>query len=146
MASDREPSLEEVFPGITPQEKILVQRLRLLVQECLPKATEKGYYGMGVPYFSHHRMICFIWPSSVVWGPQSKKVRKFKGVSLGFCQGNLMSNEDGALKSEGRKQVYILYLNSIDELDEAQVRSLLFEASMIDDEFGRKKLAKKKRR
>jgi hypothetical protein len=148
MASDRDWSIEEVFPGISPSEKILVKRLRVLVQECLPYATEKGYYGMGIPYFSHHRMICFIWPSSVVWGPKSEtKKQTFKGVSLGFCQGNMMSNEDGALKAEGRKQVYILYIKSIDELDEAQVRSLLFEAGMVDDEFGeRKKLKKKKKR
>ncbi|MBK8291539.1 MAG: hypothetical protein IPK96_12000 [Flammeovirgaceae bacterium] len=62
-----------------------------------------------------------------------------KGTSLGFNQGYLMSNEDGVLKAEGRKQVYVLYLKSIKDLDENHVRALLFEAAMIDDQFVKKK-------
>lgn len=57
-------------------EQIMVKRLRELVQECLPSATEKGYYGEGVPFYTHLRMICFIWPSSVVWGPRKKSESK----------------------------------------------------------------------
>jgi hypothetical protein len=64
---------------------------------------------------------------------------------LGFCQGNLMSNENGVLLAEGRKQVYVMYFHSLNEIREDQVRALLFEAGMIDDTFGkRKKSAKKK--
>ena len=62
-----------------------------------------------------------------------------KGVSLGFCQGNLMSNEDGVLLAEGRKQVYCMYFNSLDEIDEHQLRALFFEADLVDQQFARKK-------
>jgi hypothetical protein len=141
-------SIEEMLASLPRRERVIVDRLRALVMECLPFATEKAYYGEGIPFYTHHRMICFIWPASVFWGPKrTAETQKSKGVSLGFCYGNLMSNEDGVLKAEGRKQVYVMYFHSLDDLNEEQVRALLFEAAMIDDEFGaKKKLRKKKAR
>jgi len=121
-------------------EQVIVNRLRALIAECLPKATEKGYYGEGVPFYTHNRMICFIWPASVFWGPKrTLENQKSKGTSLGFCQGNLMANEDGVLQAEGRKQVYVMYFHSLKDIDDDQVRALLFEAGMIDDSFGKTK-------
>jgi hypothetical protein len=88
-------------------------------------------------------MVCFIWPSSIHWGLKRKEeTRLTKLVTLGFCQGYLMGNEDGTLQSEGRKQVYCMYINSLAEINEAQIRALLFEADMIDQGFGQKKKAK----
>lgn len=128
-------------------ERVLVNRLRQLVAECVPKAEEKAYYGMGVPFYTHNRLICFIWPPSVFWDTTGRKKESSnpKGVSLGFCQGNRMSNEDGVLLAEGRKQVYVMYIKSLKDLDENQVRALLFEAAMIDEEFAKKKVSKKKK-
>ena len=129
-------TVEEMIMSLPKDEQIIVKRLRSLVMECLPAATEKEYYGEGVPFYSHHRQICFIWPASVFWGPKrTLETQKVKGVSLGFCQGHLMSNEDGVLKAEGRKQVYVMYFHSLKEINEEQVRALLFEAGMIDDTF-----------
>ena len=62
-------------------------------------------------------MICFIWPPSITWGPK-KEGQKTKGVTLGFCQGNLFANEDEALLAEGRKQVYCMYFNSLKEIND----------------------------
>jgi hypothetical protein len=138
-------TVDEMILNLPKKEQVVVQRLRALVQECIPSATEKPYYGAGVPFYSHHRMICFIWPSSVFWGPKrTEAMQKAKGVSLGFCQGNLMANEKGVLQAEGRKQVYVMYFHSLDDIKEEQVRALLFEAGMIDDGFGEKKRKKKK--
>ncbi len=138
-------TVEEMLLGLPRGEKVIVDRLRALVQECLPKAIEKGYYGEGVPFYTQNRMICFIWPSSVYWGPKRKEgAQKSKGVSLGFCQGNLMSNEDGVLKAEGRKQVYVMYFHSLSDINEDQVRALLYEAGMIDETFRKKRQAGKK--
>lgn len=118
----------------------MVQRLRDIVKECLPKASEQAYYGVGIPFYRHHRLICFIWPSSVFWGPKrTPESQQKKGISLGFCQGNLMSNEGGHLLAEGRKQVYCMYFHQLDDINEPLIRSLLFEAGMIDDQFGSKK-------
>jgi hypothetical protein len=83
-------------------------------------------------------MICFIWPPSVHWGKDKNPYAK-KGVTLGFCQGNLFANEDGVLLSEGRKQVYCTYFNSLNDVNDQQIRALLFEAELIDQSFKKKK-------
>lgn len=139
-------TVDEMIMSLPRAEQVITRRLRELVLECLPGATERGYYGLGVPFYRHHRMICFIWPASVVWGPKKhSEVKKTATVSLGFCQGNLMSNEDGILKAEGRKQVYVMYFRSLNDIEENSIRALLFEANLIDDAFGeRKKRARKK--
>jgi hypothetical protein len=133
-----EKTIDEMLMSLPKTELVMVKRLRALVQECLPAATEKGYYGEGVMFYTHHRMICFIWPASVFWGAAKEK-SKMKGVTLGFCQGNLMSNEDGTLQSEGRKQTYTIHFNTLPEISDDKVRAWLFEAGMIDDQFGERK-------
>lgn len=142
MASKK--TVDEMILGLPRTEQVMVKRLRELVSECLPSAIEKPYYGEGIPFYTHHKMICFIWPSSVVWGPKKDKQPKPSGVSLGFCQGNLMSNEDGVLMSEGRKQVYVMYLHTLKGIEEDKIKALLFEAGMIDDSFRDKKRHGKK--
>lgn len=133
-------SVDEMIMSLPRNERVIVERLRALVFECLPMATEKSYYGEGLPFYTHNRLICFIWPSSVYWGKKrSREKQKAKGVTLGFCQGNKMSNEDGVLLAEGRKQVYVMYFNSLSAIDEQQVRALLYEAQLIDESFKKTK-------
>ena len=121
-------------------ELVMFKRLRALIRECLPKTIEEPKYGLGVPYYRHHRQICFIWPSSFYWGPKKDgKSTKPSMVTLGFCQGNRMSNEEGLLKSEGRKQVYCLHFKSVEEMVDQQIRALLYEAELVDETFSRKK-------
>ena len=139
-------SIDQMLATLPKAELAIVNRLRSLITECLPKASEEPKYGVGVPFYVRNRMICFIWPSSVYWGLKRKAEAKQKLVTLGFCQGNLMSNESGLLEAEGRKQVYCLYINSIREIYETQIRAWLYEAELIDDDFGRKKKAKKRKR
>lgn len=117
-------------------EQPIVKRLRALILECLPRAEEKNSYG--VPFYRHHRLICFIWPPSVYW-ERPKEENLAKGVTLGFCQGNYFDNSEGLLKAEGRKQVYCMYFKSVSEINDAQIRSLLYEAEIIDDSFAKKK-------
>ncbi|MDL5048620.1 DUF1801 domain-containing protein [Oscillatoria amoena NRMC-F 0135] len=131
--------VEEVIQDLPKGEQVIVKRLRALIIECLPKATEKNSYG--VPFYTRNRMICFIWPPSIYWGAEKKKYQS-KGVTLGFCQGNLFANEKGILLKEGRKQVFCMYFRSVQEIDEDQIRALLFEAEMIDEEFGKKRKKK----
>lgn len=133
-------SVEEMLSALPKEERVLVNRLRALITECLPKAEEKAYYGEGIPFYRHNKLICFIWPASVFWGPKrTEETQKAKGTALGFNQGFLMSNEDGVLKAEGRKQVYVMYFHSQKDIDEDQIRALLFEAGMIDETFAKKK-------
>ena len=128
--------IDEMIANLPRNEQVLVEMLRALIIECIPQATEKAYYDLGIPFYTRNRLICFIWPPSVVWEPGANhEKRKAKGVSLGFNQGKLMSYEDGVLLAEGRKQVYVMYFKELDAIDEAQVRALLFEAAMIDEQF-----------
>lgn len=132
-----------MFMNLPREEQVIVKRLRDLITECLPKATAKSFYDVGIPFWSHHRLICFIWPASIFWGPKrTLENQKTKGTSLGFNQGNRMSNEDGVLLAEGRKQVYVMYFHSLKDIKDDQVRALLFEAGMIDEEFGKEKKGK----
>ncbi|HEY9007334.1 DUF1801 domain-containing protein [Ohtaekwangia sp.] len=131
-------TIEEMIFDLPANEKVMVKRLRMLVSECLPAATEHGYYGEGIIFYRHNRLICYIWPASVALG-KKKTSAKRPGVALGFNQGYRMLNEDGALKAEGRKQVYVLYLESLNDIHDDQIRALLFEAGMIDESFRKKK-------
>ena len=133
----RAKTVDEMILSLPKKELAIVKRLRELVLECLPLATEKPYYGLGVPYYSRHRQICYIFPSSALYGPEDSKHEK--SVTLGFCQGNLMSNENDVLKAEGRRQVKVMYFYTLRDIKEDMVRALLFEAGMIDDSFGSKK-------
>jgi hypothetical protein len=133
-------TVDEAMLSLTRPELAMMKRLRALIQECLPRAIEKPAFGLGVPYYSHYRQICFLWPSSYSWSPKSKDTAVKPGmVTLGFCYGNLMSNEEGVLKSEGRKQVYCVYFKSMEEIDDQQIRALLYEAELIDESFSKKK-------
>lgn len=136
MANKDKRSVEEIIASLPREEQVIVRRLRLLITECLPLATEKNSYG--VPFYTRNRMICFIWPPSIYWGPKQESMGK-KGVTLGFCQGNKMSNEQGVLLAEGRKQVHCMYFHRLDEIDEVLIRALLFEAEMVDESFAKKK-------
>ncbi len=141
MNNKSKATVEEVILSLPKQEQVIMNKLRLLILECLPKVTEKISYG--VPFYSHHRMICFIWPPSILWGPkQTLETQQAKGVTLGFCQGNRMANEDGVLLAEGRKQVYCMYLTSTKEIQEEQIRALLFEADLVDEGFKKTKKIK----
>jgi hypothetical protein len=136
-------SFEELLLGLPRKEQTIINRLRSLITECIPNATEHIYDDVDIPFYRHHRLICFIWPASISWqSNRTSETLNEKGTSLGFNQGYLMSNENGVLHAEGRKQVFMMYFKSIKDLDENLVRALLFEAAMIDEQFGKKKKKK----
>lgn len=134
-------TIDEMLSTLPQTERVIVDHLRNLIIECLPKATEKAYYDLGIPFYRHHRLICYIWPSSVLWGTDKPNPSKQGVVTLGFSQGYLMANDEGLLLAEGRKQVYVMYFRKLSEVDDNVIRALLYEAGMIDDTFG---LAKRK--
>jgi hypothetical protein len=150
MPSRSKKSVEEVILELPKGEQTIMKKLRTLIADCLPFASEKNNFGdpymeRGHVLYSHNRMICYIWPSSFAKG-KLKEVHQAKGVSLGFCQGNLFANEDGALRTEGRKQVYCLYFKTLKEINDKQIRSLLFEAEMIDRDFREQRKHSSKRK
>ena len=123
----------EFSQALPREERFIFQRLRDIVLETEPRLMETKSYG--VPYYSRHKRICFIWPVSAPDAPKAKN-QKDDGtlVTLGFCYGNLLSNVQGLLLAEERKQVYIIRLRSLKDLQaiEKQVAEILNEAVLLD--------------
>ena len=132
-------TVDETIGDLPKEEQVIVNRLRSIILDCLPKATENMD---GVIFYSRHRIICFIWPPSLYLGTKKPAVTR-DGVTLGFQYGNLMANEEGLLLKENRKQVYCMYFKSVKEIHDEQIRPLLFEAELVDEGFGKKKRTKK---
>ena len=126
---NQKESVDEIIQRLPREERVIVDRLRAIILECLPTATEKNLYG--APFYTHHRMICFMWPPSIFWGAPNRSLQE-RGVTLGFCQGNLMSNESGVLLKENRKKMLCMYFKSLKEIKDDEIRTLLFEAELID--------------
>lgn len=133
-------SVEDFIASLTGTEKLLVRRLRSLILETEPRLQEKLSYG--VPYFFHRRRICFLWPSSCIPCSESRPVPVHGEVTLGLCYGNLLSNAQGLLLKEDRKQVYVIKFSALSQVDEQAVREIIQEAVLLDEEF--KKNTKKR--
>jgi hypothetical protein len=123
--------VNEFIINLPRAERIIVSRLRDLLFETEPRFREKLSYG--VPYFSRNRRVCFLWPASAPLGPTSAK------VALGFCYANLLSNAQGLLQKEGRKQVYIARFSSVNEIDEKLLLEIIHEALLVDELHFQKK-------
>src|SRR5688572_10705977 len=119
--------VNEFIINLPKEERIIVSRLRDILFETEPRFHEKLSYG--VPYFSRNRRVCFIWPASAPLGPMNAK------VSFGFCYANLLSNAQGLLLKEGRKQVYIARFSSIKEMNQKALLEIIREALIIDELF-----------
>jgi hypothetical protein len=119
--------VEDFIANLPTDERVIVARLRALLFEAEPRFREKLSYG--VPYFSRNRRVCFLWPSSAPLGPTMAK------VSFGFCYANLLSNVQGLLQSEGRKQVHIVRFSSIAEINEKLLLEVIREALIVDELF-----------
>jgi hypothetical protein len=129
----------EFARALPQEERIIALRLRDLILEAEPRLIEK--YNYWVPYYSRHKLVCFIWPVSAPNAPTAKNQKKDGTlVSLGFNYGNKLSNAQGLLLSEGRKQVYIIRIKSIQELDkiEKQITEIILEAVMLDESMKKK--------
>ncbi len=114
----------EMIENLPPDEKKIAYALRSIILDTLPSLREKLSYG--VPYFFHKSRICFLWPASVPNGGI------LQGVSLGFCKGYLMANEEDFLQAHGRKQVFaITYLRALD-VNPTLIRQWLHQAFLLD--------------
>ena len=136
----------EFFQALPREEQLITKRLREIVLETEPRLIEKMNYW--VPYYSRNKLVCFIWPVSAPAAPKAKNQKKDGTlVSFGLSYGNLLSNEQGLLLSEGRKQVYIIRLHSFKELTaiERQIVEIIQEAVLVDEESVAKKRGRKKK-
>lgn len=129
--------VEEFIWSLPAQEKKVLRHLRSLILNLDPRLQEKLSYG--VPYYFHHRRICFLWPNSAQPCYMNLKEPPEEKITLGLCYGNLLSNVQGLLVRENRKQVYTLAFTSIQEINDSVIREIIQEAILVDDEFGKKR-------
>lgn len=122
-------SVEECLAFLPPDELALTEQLRAIVQDCIPDAKER--ISFNVPFYERHKDICFIWPASVLWG----KKKTCEGVRFGFAYGNLLVDEGGFLEKGGRKQVYWRDFTRLTAKDAEMLRSLLYQAVLVDGEY-----------
>jgi len=131
------PDVEEFIENLPRDEQVILKRLRSLIFQAEPRIEEKLCYG--VPYYSRHRRLFFLWPASAVPCAQKYNPPPPK-VTLGFCYGNLLSNAQGLLISERRKQVYTINIESLASVNERLLSEILFEAILVDEQLHRKKM------
>ena len=127
--------VEDLIASLPKDERIIAKRLRSIILDTDPHLQERLSYG--VPYFFHHRRICFLWPTSLVPCGFTKPVEE--KVTLGLCYGNLLSNEQGLLIADNRKQVYIIKFSDPSQINDQAIREIIQEAVLVDEEFGKNK-------
>lgn len=125
-------AVEDFVDDLPREERLITRRLRTLILETDPAIKEKLSYG--VPYFSRNRRLFFLWPGSHP-GLSKDKDRDQPHVTMGFCYGNLLSNEQGMLIRDGRKQVYTIQFSSLADIRERQVTEVITEAVINDQQF-----------
>jgi hypothetical protein len=121
-------SFIEFWDFLPINERIIVDVLRQIILENLP-STCKEKLAYNVPYYYGNKRICLIWPGSVPWGG----IRD--GVLLGFCQGVKLSDPENYLRHGTNKQVYYQIYQSVEEIDEHAIASLLKEAVEFDQKL-----------
>ena len=124
--------VQEFIEGLAADERIIVKRLRHLILDTDPRIVEKLSYG--VPYFFRNRRLFFLWPASTFPDSAAKKTNAPK-VTIGFCYGNLLSNDQGLLQKGKRKQVFTIPVNTVADIKEALLREIVNEAIIADNAF-----------
>lgn len=122
-------SIDEFLEFLPEDELKIVEIFRDIVFNNIPDVVEK--LAFNVPFYKRNSNICFIWPASVLWG----KKKTYDGVRFGFSNGYLLNDPDGFLDKGNRKNVYWKDFKSINEIDISFIKSLLFDAIIIDSEL-----------
>ena len=118
-------SIQDFLNHISEDELLIVDTLRNLILEEIPDVKEKLSYN--VPFYSRKQRICHIWPASIPWGNTP-----MDGVQLGFSKGYLIDHP--VIEMGGRKEVGVMTLHKLHDIEEDLIRSLLLEALLIDNE------------
>lgn len=120
--------MEEFLTFLPENEIKIVQTLRKIVLGCFPNPIEKLSYN--VPYYYQHSRVCFIWPSTILWGNVKKE-----GVLLGFCKGYLLRDEINYLERNRRKQVFVRNFRALEDIDSDLVKTYIMEAILVDKQL-----------
>lgn len=127
-------TIEEFIYDLPKDEREISALLRNIILSAAPDFEEKFHWG--VPYYFRHRPVTCIWPASSKAGPKH-------GVFIGFCRGNLLSNEQGIIEMGNRKRFGLIRFYDVKEIKADALLEILHEAIMVDEEVAKQKLLKK---
>ncbi|MBI3776233.1 MAG: DUF1801 domain-containing protein [Gammaproteobacteria bacterium] len=116
MARTRTVALDDILAPHTPAIRALCERLRVLVRDTLPTATEHGYAGWHAIAYRHPAAgyVCGIFPFTDY-------------VRLLFEHGVLLYDPQHQLRGDG-KQVRYLEMRNTDDINAIVIRALILEA------------------
>ena len=80
-----------------------------------------------VPFYTYIKPLCYLSPIN------SKTSRRGDGVYLGFMNGYLMSSDYTILKTEGRKQIKVVYIHQVEDLYQEELMAILQEAMLLNE-------------
>ena len=99
------------------QKQIMLYLHSLLTEEfnLIPK------FQYNLPFYYRKSWICYLFPTK-------------KGlIELSFTRGKELSNEQGILKSRGRKLVSSIEFNELKDIPEKEIREVIHEAIILDE-------------
>lgn len=99
------------------QQEILWTLHSLIVE--IPEITSKIRYK--IPFYYRKSWVCYLSP------------KKTQEIELVFTRGQELSNEQGILETQGRKQVSGILISSLENIPEQAIQEILQEAILLDD-------------
>lgn len=111
-----------IYDQEEPRQEILLYLHELI--SSYPELIGKIRYK--IPFYYRKSWICYLNPT------------KDGGVELAFPRGNELSNEQGLLMANGRKQVRGMTFYKIKDIPEDAIHEILAEALLLDEEVAYK--------
>lgn len=128
MSAQKIKSLIQLYELLPENEKIIVDVLRHLVIDTLPKyCKEKISYN--VPYFYGKKGICIIWPAAIPRGGIKE------GVLFGLWYGNKLTDVDNYLTQGTNKQIFYKIYKTPEEINQRKIVRILKEAIKLDEQW-----------
>jgi hypothetical protein len=110
----------QYFDSLTPdQVREIAEAAHHHILELLPEATTAIKYQ--VPFYSYFGNVCYL-----------NKGKEH--MYIGFLQGKWLTDEEGLLVADGRKQVRILELPTLKEVYKESTTHLILEAAWLNQE------------
>lgn len=110
--------LDYIYDQEGSQQEIMLYLHELI--STYPELTGKIRYK--IPFYFRKSWICYLNPT------------KDGGVELAFPRGNELSNEQGLLQANGRKQVRGMVFDRVKGIPEEAIHEILAEAMLLDEE------------
>lgn len=118
---------EDFLEQLSEEEQQVCSVLRSSILETLPHCKEKIAYQ--VPFYKARTNVCYLWPSSILWG----KKKTYEGVRLGFVHGHLLYDDINYLTADARKYVRCRDFLTTADIDPELLQAYLYDALRVDE-------------